>query len=118
MWKLLVRLAINAVAIWVAAMIIGGMTLTDDFWGIALVALLFGVINAFIKPVAVLLGLPFIIVTLGLFTLVINAGLLGLTSALTDALTIDGFWSAFFGALVVSVVSWFLSSFLDTKKEA
>ena len=113
MAQLLTRLLINAAAIWAAAAIIPGMTLTDEPLGIALVALIFGVVNAFIKPVVVVLGLPFIVLTLGLFALVINAGLLGLTSAMTGALEIAGFWSALWGAIAVSLVSWSLSSFVD-----
>ena len=116
MWKLVVRLVVNAVAIWAAAELITGVTLTSDPWGIALVALVFGIINAVLKPIARLIGFPFIILTLGLFALVINAGLLALTATLTNALTIAGFWPAVLGALVVSIVSWFLGTFLGTNR--
>ena len=117
MSRLIIRLLINATAIWVAAELIAGVTLTDNLWGIALVALVFGVVNALLRPIANFLGFPFILLTLGLFALVINAGLLALTAWLTDALQIAGFWPALWGALVVSIVSWFLSNFLGTKKK-
>lgn len=116
MWKLIVRLFANAVALWVAAELVVGVTLTENLGGIILVALLFGIINALLKPLAVILSFPFIILTLGIFTLIINAGLLGLTAWLTDALDVAGFWPALWGALVVSVVSWFLGTFLGAKK--
>jgi putative membrane protein len=118
MLKLLVRLVINAVAIWAAAELLGGITLdTGDLGGVALVALVFGVINAVLKPVAKLLSFPFIILTLGLFTLVINAALLALTAGLVDALSVSGFWPALWGALVVSVVSWFLGIFVSDDED-
>lgn len=119
MLKLIVRLIINAVAIWAAAELVDGITLVEEPVSLALVALIFGLVNALIKPVAVVLGFPFIILTLGLFTLVINAGLLGLTAWLTDALAVAGFWPALWGSLVVSLVSWFLGVFLsdDDKKK-
>ncbi|MFE1783565.1 phage holin family protein [Streptomyces sp. NPDC059506] len=105
----------NAVAIAVAAWLVGGIELTGDgTWDtvltLVLVALLFGLVNWLVKPVVSLLSLPLFILTLGLFTLVVNALMLWLTSWLSDqtGLTfhVDGFWAAFWGALIVSVVSW------------
>ena len=116
MGRLIIRLFINAVAIWAASELIAGVTLTDQVGGVVLVALLFGVINAFIKPVLKFFGFPLIIVTLGLFTLVINAGLLWFTSQLTPALEVTGFWPALWGALMVSIVSWLLGTFVGEKK--
>ncbi|MFP4601088.1 MAG: phage holin family protein [Persicimonas sp.] len=114
MLKLIVRLLVNAVAIWAAAELVGGMTLDmGSPVGVVLVALVFGIVNAVLKPIAKVLGFPFIILTLGLFTLVINAGLLALTAWLVDALAISGFWPALWGALVVSIVSWFLGMFVS-----
>jgi putative membrane protein len=108
-----VRWIVNAAALWVATQIVPGVTYTGGsvpFFGVALV---FGVINAFIRPVAKLLTFPIIILTLGLFALVVNGLMLWLTSALSGALDLGfhvrGFWSAFFGALVVSIVSTLLS---------
>ncbi|MEX1258122.1 MAG: phage holin family protein, partial [Gemmatimonadota bacterium] len=86
MQNLVIRLFVNAVALWVAAQLVSGIQLTGDFWPIILVAAVFGLVNALIKPVALLLSLPFLIITLGLFTIVINALMLMLTAAIVDAL--------------------------------
>lgn len=116
--KLIIRLIINAIALWAAAQLVNGIELTDQIGGILIVALIFGVINAILGPILKTLSFPFILVTLGLFTLVINGLLLWLTSAFTSYLSLSGFWAAFWGALVVSIVSWLLSAFLkdDDKK--
>lgn len=116
MIALLIRLVVNAVAIWAAAEIVPGVGLTEDPLGLVLVALVFGIVNAAIKPVLLFVGLPFIVVTLGLFTLVINAGLLALTAWVTPALSVTGFWPALLGAVVVSIVSWFLGLFVGTSE--
>ena len=113
MIKLLIRLVINAVALWLAALIVDGISLDGNVFQVLLVALIFGLINALIKPLLKLISAPLIIFTLGLFTLLINAFLLWFTSLLTDVLTVDGFWAALLGALIVSLVSWVLSMFLD-----
>jgi putative membrane protein len=112
----LLRLLINAAALWVATRLVSGITYTGD--GVALfgVALVFGVFNVLIRPVLFFLSLPFLIVTLGLFTFVLNAVMLLLTSAASDALglgfSVDGFRAAFLGGLVVSLVSFVLSLFV------
>jgi putative membrane protein len=110
--NLIIKLLINAAALWVAAALVSGISLDGTFWEIMLVALVFGVINTFIKPILKLLSFPVIIVTLGLFTLVINAGMLALTAAVTDYLSIADFWSALLGALIISIVSAALGVFV------
>lgn len=113
MYKLIARLLINAAAIWAAAYILPGVTLDmGQPVSVLIVALVFGVVNAVIKPVLKFFGFPFILVTLGLFALVINAGLFALTAWLTEALTVSGFWPALWGSLIVSVVSWLLGLFV------
>ena len=107
--RLIIRLLINAAALWVAALLIDGIDLEGGWLAILIVALVFGLVNAFIKPILKILSLPVVILTLGLFTLVINAALLGLTAAVTDALTVEGFWAALLGGLVITVVSALLS---------
>jgi len=118
---LLVRWLINAVALLIAAWLVPGIRLAatgrastgDDWVTLGLVALIFGVINAVIRPIVILLSLPLEILTLGLFTFVINALMLLLTSGIAHRLhlgfRVDGFWPAFVGALVISVVSFLLS---------
>lgn len=104
----LARLLLNGIAILVAAWLIPGLELTDTFSALIAGALL-GLVNALVRPVLLLLTLPFTLVTLGLFIFVVNAICLGLTAALVPGFSISGFWAALFGALVVSVVSWILN---------
>jgi putative membrane protein len=77
------------------------------------IGLLFGVVNAVVGPVLRLLSLPFVVLTLGLFLLVVNAALLGLTAALTDRLTIDGFGTAVLGGLILAIAGWVADQLLD-----
>ena len=109
----LARLLVNAAALWVATRLVPGVTFSGGWMPFLGVALVFGVVNAFIRPVAKILTLPLIIVTLGLFALVVNGLMLWLTSSLSQALglgfQVSGFWAAFFGALVVSIVSTILT---------
>lgn len=111
--RLLIRLLINAAALWVAARWVTGITYTGSAAGLVGVALVFGVVNVFLKPLLKLFSLPVLILTLGLFTLVINALMLLVTSALSASLGLGfhvaGFVPAFWGALVVSVVSMLLA---------
>jgi len=108
-----IRWLVNAAALWVATRIVPGVTFTGGWLPFLGVALIFGVVNAFIRPVAKVLTFPLIILTLGIFALVVNGLMLWLTSALSGVLDLGfhvrGFWAAFFGALVVSSVSTLLS---------
>jgi putative membrane protein len=110
--NLIIRLLINAAALWVASAIVSGISLDGSFWEILLVALIFGLVNTFIKPILKLLSLPVIMVTFGLFALVINAAMLALTAVVTDYLSVANFWSALLGAIVISVVSAVLGVFV------
>jgi putative membrane protein len=109
----LIRLLVNAAALWVATRLISGVSYTGGMVPFLGVALVFGIVNAFIRPAVKLLSLPFIIITLGLFTFVVNGLMLWLTSSLSGSLGLGfhvaGFWPAFWGALVVSLVSALLS---------
>lgn len=116
--KFLIKVIINAIALWVAALIVGGIEISENVLHVIIVAFIFGVINTIIKPIVQILSFPFIIVTLGLFLLIINTFLLWLTSILVPSmLMVDGFWSAFFGAIVISIISWVLSAAIDPKDE-
>ena len=77
------------------------------------IGLLFGVVNALVGPVLRLLSLPFVVLTLGLFLLIVNAALLGLTALLTDRLTVDGFGTALLGGLILAIVGWAADQLLD-----
>ncbi|CAN5794127.1 phage holin family protein [soil metagenome] len=114
MRSFLLRTAFTGVAIWIAALLVPGVELTDaelsdQVVTVLLVALIFGVVNALLGPVVKLLALPVVLLTLGLFSLVINALLLWFTSWLAGqlglAFSVEGFWAALLGALVVSLVT-------------
>lgn len=115
--KIIIRLVIYAIALWVAAFIIPGIELANDWVSVAIVTVIFGIINAIVKPIIKLLSLPFILLTFGLFILVINAAMLGLTAYLTDALTVSGFWAAVFGGIVIGIISAILESLIRDEGE-
>lgn len=107
----LLRVLIVAIGLWVASKIVPGVTI-DDAGTLLIAALLLGVVNAFVRPVVVILTLPLTILTLGLFLLVINAAMVSLVAWLLDGMVVAGFWSALFGAIVVSVTGWIASGFI------
>jgi len=108
-----VRLLVNAAALWVATRVVPGVSYHGGVGPFVVVALIFGIINATLRPLTKLLTCPIILLTLGLFALVVNGLMLWLTSTVADSLGIgfrvNGFWPAFWGALVVSIVSTLLS---------
>jgi putative membrane protein len=116
--RFLIRVLASAAALAVATAVVAGIELTtasvtSKVLTLIAVALIFGVINAVLKPIVKIVGCAFYILTLGLIALVVNALLLWLTSWLADKLNlpwhITGFWPAFWGAIIVSVVGWLLS---------
>lgn len=112
------RLLINAAALWAATRLVSGISFDGDWRLLLVVALVFGVLNVAVRPILILLTLPLFILTLGLFTFVLNALMLWLTSAVSDALGlgfhVSGFGAAFLGALVVTVISFMLSLFVGS----
>jgi putative membrane protein len=106
---LLIRLLVNAVALIVVAYVVPGVHVSG-IAGAVVAALILGIVNAVIRPILVILSLPLEILTLGLFTLVINALLFWLVGALHVGLEVSGFWAAFLGAIVMTIVSWILSA--------
>ena len=111
-----IRLLINAAALWVATEIVPGVTYVGGVVPFLAVAFVFGVINATLRPLTKILTFPLILLTFGLFALVVNGLMLWLTSSLSESFGwgfhVTGFWPAFFGALVVSIVSALLSASL------
>ena len=115
----LVRVLINGVAIWFATLILPGLSIVggDSNWEtlgiILLIALVFGLVNAIVKPIVAFLSIPLYILTLGLFTIIVNALMLMLTAWITEAtdwgLRIDNFGVACWGAIIISIVSLVLS---------
>ena len=129
MTNFLIRTAINGVALWVAAWLIDGIVLAEDgttfaskFTTVILVALLFGVVNAVVKPIAKVLAFPAIVLTLGLFTFVVNAFLLQLTEWLASPLGLsfeitNFWWDAVIGAVIITIVSMVLNWILPEKED-
>ena len=114
----LIRLLVNAAALWVATQVVSGVTYSGGALPLLGVALVFGVVNAVIRPVLKILTFPIIILTLGIFALIINGLMLMLTSALSSALGLGFQVRGFWGALVVSLVSTILSLFIrDSRRE-
>ena len=110
MLLILMSILVSTIAVFVTAHILSGVHV--DGWGTALVvAVILGFINAFVRPILLLLTLPINILTLGLFTFVIIAFCVILTTYVVPGFTVDGFWWALAFALVLSLVNWFLSSF-------
>lgn len=113
MRNLILRIVVNALALWVAATFVDGIRLTDDVGGVVLVALVFGVVNAILKPILMIVSFPFLIATLGLFALVVNAALLMLTARLVGGFAVDGWGAAIVGSIVVSLVTMVLGGLND-----
>jgi putative membrane protein len=116
----IVRWLVNTAALWVAAHLVPGVSYTGGWLPLLGVALVFGFVNAFIRPIAKVLTFPLIILTFGIFSFVVNGLMLWLTGALSGALDlgfhVDGFWAAVFGALVVSLVSTLLSVLVTERR--
>ena len=117
--KFLIWLAVNALALGAATWLLDGITLTggtdtDKFVTLLVVGAIFGLITSFVRPIVRLLSLPLIVLTLGLMLLVINALMLLLTSAIADGIDlgfhVDGFWTALWGSIVISIASVILEA--------
>jgi putative membrane protein len=122
-----VRLVITALALWVATLIVDGIQVTTNVtWEKIVtllgVALIFGVVNAIIKPIVKVVGCIFYILTLGLIAFVVNALLFLLVSWVCDKLNIPfhvtGFWAAFWGAIIVAIVSWIVGIAFNVPKRS
>lgn len=108
-----IRWMVTTIAVFVAEKILPGIT-CSGVEALLGASLLLGIINAFVRPFLLLLSLPFIIITMGLFIFVVNALLLLFVSQIIPSFQVEGFWNAFFGAIIISAVSWILSSFFRT----
>lgn len=113
MTAFLIRWLVTTIAVFAAEKIIPGIH-CHSAGALLGASLLLGIINAFVRPILLLLSIPFIIVTMGFFILVVNALMLMLVAQIIPEFAVDGFWSAFFGSIVISFVSWILSSFFRT----
>jgi putative membrane protein len=123
--RVLIRVLVSAAALFVATLVIGGIelragTTLSKVLTLIVVALIFGIVNAVLKPIIKTIGCLFYVLTLGLVGLVVNGLLLWLTSWVAGKLSlpfhITGFWPAFWGAILIGIVSWLLSLLLDNKQ--
>lgn len=114
MLGIILRTLITGLGIWLATYIVPGVS-ASSAGALIWAAIALGLINAFVRPVLLLLTLPFTILTLGLFLLVLNAGMLNLAGWFVDGFEVLGFWSAVFGALVVSLFSGLCAQFIGSR---
>jgi putative membrane protein len=121
--ELIIRLVVNGIALWIATLVVDGVdieasTTTGEVLTILAIAAVFAVVNIVVRPIVKLLSLPLYVITLGLFTFVVNALMLLLTSWIADLLDVpfhvDGFWAALLGGLVISFVSWVINLVLPS----
>ncbi|MEW6418032.1 MAG: phage holin family protein [Nitrospirota bacterium] len=117
---IILRVMINALSIVAAVKLVEGITFSGQWWKMIIIGAIFGLVNSLIKPIVTFFTFPFIILTLGIFTLIINTLMLIITAHLSESLNlglqIKGFWPAFWGALIVSIVSMLLSWLTGVKK--
>ena len=110
----LLRAAISALGLWVASLVLPGIAFESPS-RLAIAALLLGVVNAIVRPIAFILTLPLTLMTLGLFLFVLNAAMVGLVARLVPGFTISGFWTAMGAAVIVWIVSWISSGLIGSK---
>jgi len=110
----LLRAAISALGLWVASLVLPGISF-ESGGKLAIAAVLLGLVNALVRPIAFILTLPLTLVTLGLFLFVLNAAMVGLVARLVPGFTISGFWTAMGAAVIVWLVSWLGSSLIGSK---
>jgi putative membrane protein len=110
----LIRLLVVALGLWLASELVPGIDVRGG-WTLLGAALLLGLVNAVVRPLAILLTLPVTVLTLGLFLLVINAAMLALVAWMFDGFSIAGFWPALFGSIVVSLTGWLASYFIGPR---
>lgn len=112
MTNFVIRLFVNALALAAAALLLDGIQMSGEFFDVLLIAFVFGLLNAVLKPILLLFSLPLLLLTLGLFALVVNAVMLLITASLLDDFAVSGFWTAVLGSIVISLVTMILGIFL------
>ncbi|HYM51876.1 MAG TPA: phage holin family protein [Candidatus Dormibacteraeota bacterium] len=115
-----IQILVNAGALYVADLLLAGISFTGEWWKFLLVALAFSLLNSYVRPILQILTFPITMVTLGLFLLVINAAMLLLTSAISEQLqlgfVVDGFVTALLGAIIISIVGFILSTIVGASR--
>jgi putative membrane protein len=114
--RLLVRFVCNAVALYVAAALVEGITYGDAGWTLAIAAVVFTFVNMWVRPIVALLSLPFIVLTLGLFLLVVNVLMLYVTDWIVPEFEIHSFGAGLLAAIIVSVVNWALHALIPGRR--
>jgi putative membrane protein len=115
--RLIARFLVIAAAVWVVAAVVPGVVVREGVESYLVIALIFAAVNLLVRPLLKLLSFPLLLLTLGLFLIVINAAMLGLTALLTDRLSIDGFGPAVIASLIISAVTWLGDNLLGLKKK-
>lgn len=115
--RLLAKLAVIAAAVWIVAAYVPGVQVREGWTNYVVIALIFAAVNLLVKPVLKLLSFPLLLLTLGLFLIVINAAMFALTAALTDRLSLDGVGPAVIAALIISAVTWVGDTLLGLAKD-
>jgi putative membrane protein len=114
MTALVLRGAFGALGLWVASYLVRGLGF-DGAGSLVIAGLLLALANAFVRPIATVLTLPLTLLTLGLFLLVVNAGMVALVAWMLPGMTVSGFWAAMFTAIIVSIVSWIAHALVKAK---
>ncbi|PID85959.1 MAG: hypothetical protein CSA11_01465 [Chloroflexi bacterium] len=115
--KLLIRWVIIAISLWAAVTIVPGLHYEGSIWALFLVAAIFGLVNAIIRPIVMVLSCPLVLLTMGLFVLIVNGAMLSLTiwissNIFNSGFSSESFWATFFGAIIISIVSAILNMFV------
>jgi putative membrane protein len=116
----IIQILVNAAALWVAVWLLDGLDFSGEWWKFLLVAVVFSLVNSYIRPILRIITFPISMLTLGLFLLVINALMLLLVGAISDQLklgfTVADFWAALLGSIVISIVGWILSMVIGASR--
>ena len=115
--RLILKFLVIAAAVWIVAALVEGVRVQEGVTSYLVIALIFALVNVLVKPLLKLFSFPLLILTLGLFLIVINAALLGLTALLTERMDIDGFGPAVIAALIISAVTWLGDNLLGLDKD-
>ncbi|HSX01756.1 MAG TPA: phage holin family protein [Candidatus Saccharimonadia bacterium] len=116
--KFILRWLVNFLGLWAAAELMSGsINYNDKLWVLVFAALIFSLVNAFIRPFIVLLSLPAIVLTLGLFTFVVNAFMLYLVTRIYPSFQLRSFWTAVIAAIIIWVVNYLLTDLLESRRE-
>lgn len=114
--RLILRTLVGMIGLWLAATFVPGVTIGDNTT-LLIAALVLGVVNAVVRPLVVVLTFPITFLTLGLFLLVVNAAMFGLTAYFLEGFSVTGFWAAVFGAIVLGIVNWIGQMVIGPNKE-